>query len=30
MGRQRIPEGKAGWLVLDAEQGVFEGDLVIG
>jgi len=30
MGRQRIPEGKAGWLILDTEQGVFEGDLVIG
>jgi hypothetical protein len=29
MGKQRIPEGKTGWLILDMEWGVFEGDLVI-
>jgi len=30
MGKQQIPKGKAGWLILDMEWGVFEGDLVIG
>ena len=30
MGKQQLPKGKTGWMILDMEWGVFEGDLVIG
>lgn len=29
MGKQCVPEGKEGWLVLNIEDGVSENDIII-